>query len=160
LSEDEVTSLRAVQRKRGSNPEDDKLRIFDVYSGDTSSLTQLLDAAYDPLSITFLLVRSRGQVRLMSLVGELVSDYEWNQMGVVRANVHEVLWGKAPAGAPLNFQQFAQDIGRIPPDGKISRNAAIDALGDIPTETDIKRMEKRLQRATSRADSVRRNIAL
>jgi hypothetical protein len=159
-SEEEVAYLRAAQRMRGSNPEDAKLRIVEVDSEDTSSVTQLLDAAYDPLSITFLLVGSRGQTRLMCLVGELVSDDEWNQLGVVRAILQKELWGKAPAGAPVNLEQFIQDIDRIPPNGKISKDCVIKASGNESAAADMKRAEKRLQRAKLRADRVRRNIAL
>jgi hypothetical protein len=162
MSEEEVGLLRAAQRRHACNPEDAKLRIVEVDSEDTSSVSRLLDVAYDPLSITFLLVRSRGQTRVMCLVGELVSDDEWNQMGVIHAAVHKVMWGKTPAGAPVDFEQFAQDIVRIPLGGKIPTNSVIDALvetGSKTDTTDIKRMEKRLQRAKSRADRVRRQIA-
>jgi hypothetical protein len=122
-------------------------------------MTQLLDEAFDPLLITVLLVRSRGQTRLMCLVGELVSDDEWNQFGVVRPIVQEIMWGRAPAGAPVNFQQFTQDIDRIPPDGRILRDSAIDALDGATSETDIRRAVKWLQRAKKRADRVRENLA-
>jgi len=160
LREEEVDYLRAVQRSRGCNPEDAKLRIVEVDCEDSSSVTQLLDAAYDPLSITFLLVGSRGQTRLMCLVGELVSDDEWNRLGVVRAIVHKIMWGKAPAGKRVDSPQFAQDIDRIPTDGRISKTFVIDAIGGTVSDTEMKRMEKRLQRAKARADRVRRNIAL
>lgn len=157
LSKEEVAYLRAVQRTRGSNPEDAKLRIVEVDSEDNSSVTQLLDAAYDPLSITFLLVGSRGQTRLMCLVGELVRDDEWKQLGVVRSIMQTVMWGKAPAGAPL--KRFAQDLDQVPADGTISMDVVLAAtIGD--TETDRKRTEKRLQRARERADRVRKQIAL
>jgi hypothetical protein len=159
MPEEEVACLRAAQRMRGSNPEDARLRITEVYSEDTGSVTQLLDEAYDPLSITFLLVGSRGQTRLMCLVGELVSDDEWNQLGVVRAILQKVMRGKAPAGKPVNFEQFAQDISRIPPNGKISKDCVITASGIESTHADMKRAEKRLQRAKLRADRVRRQIA-
>lgn len=158
LSEEEVDHLREVQRRRGINPEDEKLRFVEVDSDDTSSLTQLLDQAYDPPSITFLLVRSRGQTRLVCVVGELVSDDEWNQLGVVRPVMQKVMWKRAPAGAPVDFPQFAQDIKRIPPNGKISRNSVIDASDQKTSETDLKRTEKRLQRAKDRADRVRRQM--
>lgn len=159
LSEEEVVDLRAAQRRRGVNPEDAKLRIVEVDSEDASSVTQLLDEAYDPLSITFLLVRSRGQTRLLCLVGELVSDKEWNQLGVVRAVAHKVMRGKAPAGKRVNIQQFAQDVDRIPPDGTISKKALFAAIGGPGRGPDVSRMEKRLQRAKLRAERVRQKIA-
>ncbi len=160
MSKVEVDSLRASQRLRGSNPEDAKLRIVEVHSEDTSAVTELLDRAYDPLSITFLLVESREQPRLMCLVGELVSNYEWNQLGVVRAIVHKVRRGKGPAGAPVNLKQFAQDIDRIPPDGKLSTPYLVGMIGGHGSDIEIKRIEKRLQRAKSRAERVRQQISL
>ncbi len=158
-SDDEVALLRATQRKRGINPEDAKLRIIEVDSGFASSVTQLLDASYDPLSITFLLVKSREQMRLMCLVGELVSDKEWNQLGVFRAIVQSVVRGNTPAGRPFNSHQFAQDLERIPTDGKITNDAVIKAIDGKGTARDVKRAEKRLQRAKSRLDRVRRQIS-
>lgn len=158
-SEEKVAYLRAAQRRRGNNPEDAKLRFVEIECEETSSVSQLLDVAYDPLSITFLLVGSRGQTRLMCLVGELVSNAEWNQLGAVRASVHERLWGKAPAGAPVDFQQFAQDLDRIPPDGKITNDCVITASGSESTAADMTRTEQRLRRAKRRSNLVRRQIA-
>jgi hypothetical protein len=158
MSKEDVAFLRAAQRTFGTNPEDAKLRFAVVDSDDTSSVTRLLDVAYDPLSITFLLVGSRGQTRLMCLVGELVSNDEWNHLGVVRAIVHKVMWGKAPAGAPIDSGQFAKDLDRLPHDEKISKDSVINAIGGTGSTTEMNRMEKRLRSAKLRLDRVRKRL--
>jgi len=131
----------------------------EVHIQDDSAMTQLLDLAYDPVSITFLLLDSRRQMRLMCLVGELVSDRDWNQLGVVRSEAYKSVRGLGQAGAPFDFEQFAQDIHALPSDGRISKNVVGNATG-AGTETDNRRTEKRLQRAKARLKRVREQVSI
>lgn len=161
ISKAELDYLRQTQRARSSNPEDARLRFVEVDLEEASALAKLLDLAYDPVSITFLLVDSQRQKRLLCLVGELVTDRDWKQFGVVRAVFPKVISGKTSAGAPVDFDQFAKDIARLPYKGKIPNNLAIDAIGGegIVDPTVFKNTEKRLQRAKLRRNAVRRQLA-
>ena len=159
-SEKAVDRLRAVQRRRGCNPEDEKFRFVEVDSDSSSEITQLLDIAYDPLSVTFLLISSRQQTRLLCLVGELASDKEWNQLGAVRAAVHKIKRGKMPAGAPIKLAQFAQEIQQIPPDGKIIKSCVTAAMDGKGKGSGFEQTERRLQRAKQRLYQLRGQITI
>lgn len=156
MSEEDVSALRAVLRRRGRNPEDERICTIEVTSRSTSSLTRLLDIAYDPVSITFLFVSARGQTRMMCLVGELVSEDDWNRAGAVRTTAQSVISKKAAAGAPFDAEQFADDISKISQDGSIPKAAVIDVGGADPKN--MKNTQKRLQRARSRLERIRKEI--
>jgi hypothetical protein len=152
-----VERLAEMMTRHGCNPEDIKIRLDEVLAGPDAVITKLLDATYDPLTITFMIVESQRRRYLLALVGELVSAKDWSDLAAVRTALHQELYGESPAGRRPNRSALRRNLT----ESKRGKPAVIDEArrlhGNI-SPTARRKAAKPLDRAKNKRDKIIKSL--
>ncbi len=159
-----VAQLRDSLRRRGIPAGHARIRIVELSEdvgragGARATLaTQILDAFYDPVDITFVVFRSRNQPYLLSLIGELVDAKDWEGYGAILAALHKQLYGVSPAGRRLNREKRSKNLSALGRNEIVTKSLVIEhAIGS--TERDLSTQDKSFRRSRHWAEQIRKSL--